>query len=535
MSLLFLTLSLLFSFSFSQSRESCPYSIPLSSLEVSKAHFEVDKPYLSLQQLVASDDGDILEIKPWKKDKFEAIAVFNNPPFIQTSDITSKTLLRLNLNVWSNAKFLFYVKNSLGEWVKVSFDVPTSSSSKTIQLGLLKDYLFSNTIELKFVAKDTKSLYIDSLYFSTAYTPEQNSLQDLFTGISFSMEYDTGDYYKLFITVPEPIICYVHLRSWDGVSMTNSWETAFEAFAMEVADFNAVIRVELKPGITYLMDLDMFNNNGTIYRQYLTLSSDDLPVCSDIGTYSPISTNSSIFTQQLSASVNGTVVLSKFSTSVKGRNAFVLSEQGNPSSSFVQRAYSLSLISNHNLTYSGLQPGKNYTLQAYFKEDNGLVWYRTQVVNFSIAKVEVPVERENVALLSKGATVKTSSNWANGGPDSSFGANKAIDGSDSTEWSSNGDGNNAWIQVTLPQSVEVSGFGLFTRRMTDGSSIVKSVKITNQDNGSTIGTFSLKSEFEKEIISLDKYVTAKVFQFDVETSTGGNTGFKTVDIYKSNT
>ena len=55
---------------------------------------------------------------------------------------------------------------------------------------------------------------------------------------------------------------------------------------------------------------------------------------------------------------------------------------------------------------------------------------------------------ENLAMADKGAHVSgVSSNYGSTFMDSAFGANNALDGNPSTEWSSQGDGDGAWIEI----------------------------------------------------------------------------------------
>ena len=71
----------------------------------------------------------------------------------------------------------------------------------------------------------------------------------------------------------------------------------------------------------------------------------------------------------------------------------------------------------------------------------------------------------NLALLSGGAKIAGVSSNYGGDNTSSFGANNAFDGNPATQWSSNGDGDKAWIEVELPTSAHITGIGFWSRTM----------------------------------------------------------------------
>jgi hypothetical protein len=90
-----------------------------------------------------------------------------------------------------------------------------------------------------------------------------------------------------------------------------------------------------------------------------------------------------------------------------------------------------------------------------------------------------------------------------------------------TEWSSAGDGDEAFITLDLGAAQEVSGFQFLTRSMTDGTAVTESYAVI-VDDSETLGPFPAGSPAEPQ--TSDVSVTGQVFTFDVKTSTGGNTG-----------
>jgi hypothetical protein len=96
-----------------------------------------------------------------------------------------------------------------------------------------------------------------------------------------------------------------------------------------------------------------------------------------------------------------------------------------------------------------------------------------------------------------------------------FAAERAIDGDPSTEWSSRGDGDDAFITLDLGRETAIGAVAFHTRRMGDGTAITETFSVTT--DGTLLGPFRADQE-----VPLD--VTARVLRFDVVTSTGGNTG-----------
>jgi hypothetical protein len=103
-----------------------------------------------------------------------------------------------------------------------------------------------------------------------------------------------------------------------------------------------------------------------------------------------------------------------------------------------------------------------------------------------------------------------------------FGAGNAIDGDPATEWSSSGDGDDAFLVIDLGREVEVAGFGFHTRSMSDGSATAETFNVT-VDDGNTFGPFPVGRA--------EASVTGRVIRFDVDQSTGGNTGATEVEVF----
>lgn len=102
----------------------------------------------------------------------------------------------------------------------------------------------------------------------------------------------------------------------------------------------------------------------------------------------------------------------------------------------------------------------------------------------------------------------------------SFAAELAIDGDLTTEWSTQGDGDDAFIELDLGASEAIAGVEFVTRSMADESAITSTFTVTV--DGETLGPFDAASPRTPRFVPLD--VTGQVLRFDVLSSTGGNTG-----------
>jgi hypothetical protein len=107
-----------------------------------------------------------------------------------------------------------------------------------------------------------------------------------------------------------------------------------------------------------------------------------------------------------------------------------------------------------------------------------------------------------------------------------FAAGFAFDGDRTTEWSSRGDGDDAYVVVDMGSTVDLTGIGFRTREMSDGTSITTSFTVTI-DDGAPLGPF----DAGVGLAVAEFAASGRVIRIDVETSTGGNTGAVEIEIY----
>jgi hypothetical protein len=177
-------------------------------------------------------------------------------------------------------------------------------------------------------------------------------------------------------------------------------------------------------------------------------------------------------------------------------------------------------IVDHDVFLPGAIPGRTYYYQVQGSTADGTL-YRSETATFTIPEpdnsgdVAAAVDRgPNLALDATVADVSSEFN-------DSFAATNAIDDSGTSEWSSAGDGDDAFITIDLGASREIAGVEFITRSMLDGTAVTETFTVT-VDDGATLGPFPAGTPAEPNVATIE--ATGRVFRFDVDTSTGGNVG-----------
>lgn len=186
-------------------------------------------------------------------------------------------------------------------------------------------------------------------------------------------------------------------------------------------------------------------------------------------------------------------------------------------------------LTDHDVQLIGLEKNMVYHFKLTVTDLSSNV-YQSEDLTFTTieATEEAKPEGRNVATASAGARVLgVSSNWGGGGPDSSFGANKAIDGDPRTEWSSDSDGDSAWIEIELDQTYDLNAIGFWTRTMGNSGQITSFEIIT--DDGQRLGPFDVPDA--STIFYYEVQTRAKRLRFETFNSSGGNTGAIEIEVY----
>jgi len=172
---------------------------------------------------------------------------------------------------------------------------------------------------------------------------------------------------------------------------------------------------------------------------------------------------------------------------------------------------------DHGPRLTGLTPDTEYSYILQGSDAAGVI-YRSDVMTF---RTPVAIETglgANIA--SFGAVTGASSEFSD-----AFAASMAIDGDLGTEWSTAGDGDDAWIEIDLGADHRISGFAFRTREMGDGTAITETFTVAI--DGASIGTFPAGST----PVALTEPVVGRVLRFDADRTSGGNTGAVEIEIF----
>ena len=176
---------------------------------------------------------------------------------------------------------------------------------------------------------------------------------------------------------------------------------------------------------------------------------------------------------------------------------------------------------NHHPLLSGLQPDTDYHVRLQGVGQDGTL-YRSQDYSSTHPKVmrQNAASGTNLALVAGGAKIAGVSSNYGGDNTGSYGANNAIDGNPSTQWSSNGDGNKAWIEIELPAKAHITSIGFWSRTM-GSSAEIRTFRVI-ADGGQAYGPFTLADAGSVHYFAVD--FTAQRLRFEAVDTSGGNTG-----------
>ena len=182
---------------------------------------------------------------------------------------------------------------------------------------------------------------------------------------------------------------------------------------------------------------------------------------------------------------------------------------------------------DHSPILTQLDPETTYFYRLQGSDTQGN-FYVSEVFSFTTPPESDEVS-DNLLSPSRGAEVlEVSSNFNNGANDGSWGILNAFDDDPNTQWSSNGDGNDAFFTVQLGAESQINTIRFWTRTMSNNTAQIFSFTVTTE-TGDVYGPFELPDpeqayEFEVEF-------TAETLRFDVVDSNGGNTGAVDIAVY----
>jgi hypothetical protein len=170
---------------------------------------------------------------------------------------------------------------------------------------------------------------------------------------------------------------------------------------------------------------------------------------------------------------------------------------------------------DHMPLLTGLEPDTEYQYRLQGVGIDGRL-YRSDIMTVTTPSASTGSLGDNLAPQARVADV--SSEFS-----SSFAAENAIDGDRGTEWSSQGDGDDAFITIEFGSELDIAMVRFITRSMGDGSATTNTISIVA--DGERFGPFPTG----EEPIEVD--IRARSLTFEVESSTGGNTGAVEIEVY----
>ena len=120
--------------------------------------------------------------------------------------------------------------------------------------------------------------------------------------------------------------------------------------------------------------------------------------------------------------------------------------------------------SSHSAPLRALQPDTEYHYRLQGTGSDGTFYVSDPMtLRTPPAAVSSDTPGTNLASLMEGARVVEAGSWF--GNSATWQPENAIDGDPATEWSSNGDGDDAFLTIELAQPTELSAVGMWTRTM----------------------------------------------------------------------
>ena len=185
-------------------------------------------------------------------------------------------------------------------------------------------------------------------------------------------------------------------------------------------------------------------------------------------------------------------------------------------------------IIDHDVFLPGAEPGATYFYRVQGSTADGTL-YQSELATFTLPEREdVPGEfapppdrGPNLAL--DGSVAEVSSEF-----NASFAAANAIDDIGTTEWSSRGDGDDAFITIDLGSARPIGGVEFLTRSMADGSAITDTFTVSI-DGGEPAGPFPAGSVARPRFATVE--ATGQQLRFDIVKSSGGNVGAVEIRVF----
>lgn len=357
-----------------------------------------------------------------------------------------------------------------------------------------------------------------------------NQAADFYEDSNVNFYYDEGRFY-LELDTPVAVLCAVNFASFeeDYNNLT--------AMDMVAPAEGHLVELDLESGRKYRVMLTAFTENHEIYRsQEYILDTSNVEDGSDLlvgreteAKLVDLKVSEERFKERPEIiDVSGSGASLEFSTdqSTLSSTAIGLAEDFGR----IARAPGNEPSKKHEISMPGLQSDSKYYSETIAIDETGEL-IRSELISFETPDVAEEDFGENYALLEKGADISGVSSNFGDDISGSFGALNAIDGDPGTEWSSQAEGDNAWIEIELAETIEVTGFGFWSRTMGDTGEI-RVIRVLDA-SGEILGEFEIPDAEQLYNFSLNP-VQSQRLRFEVVASTGGNTGAREIRIYGNN-
>ncbi len=179
-------------------------------------------------------------------------------------------------------------------------------------------------------------------------------------------------------------------------------------------------------------------------------------------------------------------------------------------------------IIEHTVLLPGAEPGVTYFFRVQGATAEGQL-FQSELATFTLpmtdpaggdAAMEEEARGDNLAIGASVVEVSSefSGNWA---------GQNAIDDDLATEWASAGDGDDAFLTIDLGSVQEVAGVEFITRSMANGTATTSQFFVV-VDEGDRLGPFATGNPATPSFNAVT--FAGRIIRFEIDTSTGGNTG-----------
>ena len=179
-------------------------------------------------------------------------------------------------------------------------------------------------------------------------------------------------------------------------------------------------------------------------------------------------------------------------------------------------------IIDHNVLLPGAEPGVTYFFRVQGATAEGQL-FQSELATFTLPMtdpaggdedMEEEAHGDNLAI--GGSVMEVSSEFS-----ANFAGQNAIDDDLATEWASAGDGDDAFLTIDLGSVQEVAGVEFITRSMANGTAITSQFFVV-VDDGDRLGPFATGNPATPSYNAVT--FAGRIIRFEIDTSTGGNTG-----------